>query len=118
MVMGAMLGILPMKAQIGIRVAAVLVAAGAVAIAAFVLGFDRAELRALWRRFLGGLAFALHLALSVVGAVRARIAGARARRQQPPAEEPAPAPAGVFSRKKAAERRNTWNSRRNCPSPS
>ena len=103
MVMGAMLGILPMKAQIGIRVAAVLVAAGAVAIAAFVLGFDRAELRALWRRFLGGLAFALHLALSGVGAVQARIAGARARRQQPPAEEPAPAPAGVFSRKKAAE---------------
>ncbi|RJL04791.1 DNA translocase FtsK, partial [Paracoccus aestuarii] len=55
MMMGAMLNLLPMKAQLGIRVAALLVALALVAAGAFVLGFDRLELRGLWMRFRRGL---------------------------------------------------------------
>ncbi len=60
MVMGAMLNLLPMKAQLGIRLAALLVAVAVVAAAAFVLGFDRTEVTALWQRFRHGLVTALH----------------------------------------------------------
>jgi DNA segregation ATPase FtsK/SpoIIIE, S-DNA-T family len=61
MIMGAMLNLLPMKAQLGIRIAALLVAVAVVAVGAFVLGFSRDELMGLWRRFTGGLSTALHL---------------------------------------------------------
>ncbi|CAM3452264.1 DNA translocase FtsK [Paracoccus nototheniae] len=63
MVMGAMLNLLPMKAQLGIRVAALIVALAVVAAGAFVLGFDRAELTGLWRRFRSGLSTAAHGAM-------------------------------------------------------
>ncbi|MFN4102684.1 MAG: DNA translocase FtsK, partial [Pararhodobacter sp.] len=54
---------------------------------AFVLGFDRAELRGLWRRFLSGLALARHLARAGFGAVQGLVAGARQRRARPADDE-------------------------------
>ncbi|MFN3275784.1 MAG: DNA translocase FtsK 4TM domain-containing protein [Paracoccus sp. (in: a-proteobacteria)] len=88
MVMGALLNLLPMAPQTGIRVAALVVAAGIVAILAFVLGFDRVELRALWRRFLSGLWLALHVARAGFDAVRGLVSGARAGAR--PADDAAP----------------------------
>lgn len=118
MVMGALLNVLPMKAQIGIRVAGLLVAAGAVAMAAFVLGFDRTELRGLWRRFLGGLALALHLTLAAGRAVSSRIAAARSRQRGEAAEDvPAPAAAGVFSRRRAAAEPPAFELEEEMPEP-
>ncbi len=67
MAMGAVLNLMPMKAQVGIKIAALLSAAGAVALLAFTLGFDRAELSALWRRFVGGLATARRGVLLALG---------------------------------------------------
>ena len=55
MIMGAMLNLLPVKAQIGIRLAGLVTAVGVLAITAFSLGFERSELQALWRRFVAGL---------------------------------------------------------------
>ncbi|WP_408902489.1 DNA translocase FtsK 4TM domain-containing protein [Paracoccus marcusii] len=112
MVMGAMLNLLPMKAQLGIRLAALLVAVAVVAAAAFVLGFDRTEVAALWLRFRQGLATALHGTVLAGSAA----AGAAQRLRQPRAEGAAPArphppPAAVPPR-----RHSSWNPR--CPSPS
>ncbi|MBO9453904.1 DNA translocase FtsK 4TM domain-containing protein [Paracoccus sp. R12_1] len=87
MVMGAMLTIIPMKAQIGIRLAALIVAAGALAAVVFVLGFDRTEIRAIWRRFLIGLVTAYDVAMRLAGRGAVASAGmaqrVRARRAQP-----------------------------------
>ncbi|SNT75975.1 DNA translocase FtsK [Paracoccus seriniphilus] len=66
MVMGAMLSILPMKAQIGIRFAGLVVAIAMVAMSIFVLGFDKVETRAIWRRFLLGLAVAYDMTLKLL----------------------------------------------------
>ncbi len=110
--MGAMLNLLPMKAQLGIRLAALLVAVAVVAAAAFVLGFDRTEVAALWLRFRQGLATALHGTVLAGSAA----AGAAQRLRQPRAEGAAPArphppPAAVPPR-----RHSSWNPR--CPSQS
>ncbi|MDB6178918.1 DNA translocase FtsK 4TM domain-containing protein [Paracoccus sp. Z330] len=90
MVMGAMLSILPVKAQIGIRFAALIVAAGTLAISVFVLGFDRAETRAIWRRFLIGLVSAYDMALRLAGKGADLSAGmasrAQARRKAKPVD--------------------------------
>ncbi|MCO6361933.1 DNA translocase FtsK 4TM domain-containing protein, partial [Paracoccus sp. 08] len=86
MVMGAMLNLLPMKAQLGIRLAALLVAVAVVAAAAFVLGFDRTEVAALWLRFRQGLATALHGTVLAGSAA----AGAAQRLRQPRAEGATP----------------------------
>ncbi|MBU2957361.1 DNA translocase FtsK 4TM domain-containing protein [Paracoccus sp. 1_MG-2023] len=97
MAMGAVLNILPMKAQIGIRFAGLLIALGVVAVMAFVLGFDRAELRAMWQRFLIGLATALQVTLRGIDAGAALIRRLRERRAAaatapaPKRSEPAPA---------------------------
>ncbi|RMC37758.1 DNA translocase FtsK [Paracoccus alkanivorans] len=67
MVMGALLNVIPFKAQIGIKIAALLVAIVAFGASAFVLGFDMRELRGLWRRFLIGLVTAYDMGMRVAG---------------------------------------------------
>merc|ERR1711969_453784 len=67
MVMGALLNLMPVKAQIGIRLAALVLALAAIIAIAFVLGFERSELRALWRRFLIGLITAYDTAMRLAG---------------------------------------------------
>ncbi|WP_347137872.1 DNA translocase FtsK 4TM domain-containing protein [Paracoccus sp. SSK6] len=104
MVMGAILNLLPMKAQIGIRLAGLIVALGTLAMTAFVLGYERAELRVFWRRFVIGLLTALDLATVAVGKGAAASAGLKdriaARRGKADAE-PAPR-APVVARRKPA----------------
>ncbi|MFC0200868.1 DNA translocase FtsK [Paracoccus rhizosphaerae] len=100
MVMGALLNLLPMKAQLGIRVAALLMAVAVVAASAFVFGFDRAELTALWRRFTEGLATARHLA---AGAAATGVAASqRLRRSRGTPDEPRAAPVVAAPRRRAA----------------
>ncbi|MGZ3215224.1 DNA translocase FtsK [Paracoccus sp. T5] len=102
MIMGAMLNLLPMKAQLGIRIAALLVAVAVVAVGAFVLGFSRDELVGLWRRFKGGLSTAMHLSLrGADGAVRLS-QRLRKRGGTPSEDAPAAAAAGRSRRKAAA----------------
>ncbi|WP_265501737.1 DNA translocase FtsK [Paracoccus beibuensis] len=100
MVMGALLNILPMKAQLGIRVAALLMALAVVAAGAFVFGFDRAELTGLWRRFIAGLGAARHMA---VGAAATGVAVSQRLRQPRGSDEDAPRAAPVVT----APRRRT-----------
>ena len=85
MVMGAMLNLLPMKVQLGIRLAALLAALAVVAAGAFVLGFDREELTGLWRRFRSGLTLAARGAVQV----GSQAAGAVQRMRQPREDRPA-----------------------------
>ena len=104
MVMGALLSLIPFKAQIGIKLAAVLVAAAAVVFTGFVLGFDRRETRAIWRRFVIGLVTAYDMALRAVARASAAAGTGLAQRRSGRAGSdigPAPsAAAGVppFSR--------------------
>nr|WP_111301527.1 DNA translocase FtsK [Paracoccus saliphilus] len=101
MIMGAMLNLLPLKAQLGIRIAALLVAVAVLAVGAFVLGFSRDELVGLWRRFTGGLSTALHL--SLLGADgAARLSQRLRKRGEDRSEETPAAPAAERSRRKAA----------------
>ncbi|MCZ0960153.1 DNA translocase FtsK [Paracoccus benzoatiresistens] len=106
MIMGAMLNVLPMKAQIGIRLAGLIVALGTLAMTAFVLGFERAELRVFWRRFVTGLLIAHDLALRAAGrgvAASAGLKGRLAARREARAAQPGPAPrTPVVSRRKSA----------------
>ncbi|MCF3974194.1 DNA translocase FtsK [Paracoccus salsus] len=109
MMMGAMLNVIPLKAQIAIRLAALIAALGAVGIAIFVLGFDRTETRAIWRRFLIGLVTAYDLARRI--ALLGARAGAsllqrlRRRHDRPGARADAPSadpsPATLFQRRRA-----------------
>ena len=82
MIMGAMLNLLPVKAQIGIRLAGLVTAVGVLAITAFSLGFERSELQGLWRRFVAGLLTAFDLAMRAVGQ------GAAALRRRRTRDEP------------------------------
>lgn len=83
MVMGAMLNLMPFKAMVSIRIAALMVAIGALVFGAFVLGFEKDELEALWRRFLVGLVMAYEVALRAGGAGLQRSAGmSRSLRQR------------------------------------
>ncbi|MDP0929115.1 DNA translocase FtsK 4TM domain-containing protein [Paracoccus onubensis] len=107
MVMGALLNVIPVKAQIGIKIAALLVAAGTVIISAFVLGFDLKELRALWRRFLIGLVTAYDAAMRIVGRGASVSAGLaqrardrRSGRAAVPKAQAATARGGLFRRRK------------------
>ncbi|MBK4214502.1 DNA translocase FtsK 4TM domain-containing protein [Paracoccus caeni] len=109
MIMGAILNIIPLKAQIGIRLAAMLVAVAVVVVLAFVLGFERAELVKMWRRFLIGLVTAYDLAMNVAGRSAVASAGMaqkmRARREAKSATvtEPAAPRPGLFARRKAQQ---------------
>ena len=96
MLMGGMIGILPFSAAVGLKILALLTAAGAVAMAAFVLGFDRRELMGIGRFLATGLATAYDLAMTAVGhGASASVAAARevrrraeARRRRREAREP------------------------------
>ena len=90
MLMGAMLGLVPLKASIAIKILALLTAVATVAFSAFVLGFSRAEVTAIGRFLQNGLRFALHLFLQAVRwgaraaagaarAIRGRVEARRAR---------------------------------------
>ena len=87
MIMGAMLNLLPMPAQTGIRVAALLVALAVLAAGAFVLGFDRVELTGLWRRFRTGLGTAAH-GTAIPGLAAPRPRGCAPRRPPGPPRPP------------------------------
>ena len=54
-VLGAILGIVPITATLGLKILSLFVAVGTLAMAAFVLGFTRPELRAIGRFLLVGL---------------------------------------------------------------
>ena len=93
MVMAAILNLLPVAPHVGIKIAALLMAVVAVAFTAFVLGYDKAELRLLWSRFTAGLGVAAQGARHVAarGAEGARtLAAAQAARRAAKAETPAP----------------------------
>ncbi len=83
-VLGALLGILPVSAGFGLKALSVLSFAATLAMGAFVLGFETAELRALWRFLWRGtvLLYATVLALLLRGggAAAARIGRATAPR--------------------------------------
>ncbi|WP_410217108.1 DNA translocase FtsK 4TM domain-containing protein, partial [Paracoccus sp. (in: a-proteobacteria)] len=100
MVMGAMLNLLPMKAQLGIRVAAFLVALAVIAAGAFVLGFNRSELMIQWRRFVRGLSTALHLTQRA--AAGAATLGRRLRDRVKRTPEDSPSKAATPRRRVAA----------------
>ncbi|WP_378948101.1 DNA translocase FtsK [Paracoccus sp. R86501] len=94
MIMGAFLNLLPMKAQLGIRLAALIVAVATVSAGAFVLGFSKAELTALRSRFFRGLATALHLSVRAIdggAALIQRLRQPRTAEDHPERVEPAPA---------------------------
>ncbi|WP_304619993.1 DNA translocase FtsK [Paracoccus sediminilitoris] len=94
MIMGAFLNLLPMKAQLGIRLAALIVAVATVSAGAFVLGFSKAELTALKTRFFRGLATALHVTMRAVdagGALVQRLRKPRATDDRQPRVEPSAA---------------------------
>ena len=67
MLMGAMLGLVPVKASIAIKILALLTAVATVAFSAFVLGFSRAEAIGIARFLQNGLRFAAHLFLQAIG---------------------------------------------------
>ncbi|MGN7868138.1 DNA translocase FtsK [Paracoccus sp. 22332] len=106
MIMGAMLNLLPVKAQIGIRLAGLAAAVAVLAMTAFSLGFARAELLGLWRRFVFGLLTALDLAMRALGRGAAVSAGMRQRLQARREAKAAPAAsatrAPVVARRKPA----------------
>ncbi|MDB6182859.1 DNA translocase FtsK [Paracoccus fistulariae] len=96
MMMGAILNVIPLKAQIGIRLAGLLVAMGFLAVTAFVLGFERDELRQLWRRFVIGLVTAFDMGLRLAGrgaAASATVAQRAKARREAQASRRAAAPA-------------------------
>ena len=111
MVMGLILNLLPMKASLGIRFATLLIAVGLVVFLAFVLGFERAELRALWRRFLIGLVTAYDMVMRLLGrsaqlsANLSQRVRQRRERPAPAAAEARPAPriSGFFARRNSAD---------------
>lgn len=101
MVMGAMLNLLPMKAQLGIRLSGLLVAAATLAAGAFVLGFDRTELSALWLRFRAGLLTAVQGA--ALGALATQRGVARMRRPaEPEPDAPRATPVVAARRRRPA----------------
>ncbi|MFN4060735.1 MAG: DNA translocase FtsK 4TM domain-containing protein [Paracoccus hibiscisoli] len=101
MIMGAMLNLLPMPAQTGIRVAALLVALAVLAAGAFVLGFDRVELTGLWRRFRTGLGTAAQG--TAIAGLAATQAAQRLRQPRPdPDEAPRAAPRVTPARRRPA----------------
>ncbi|MDO5706431.1 MAG: DNA translocase FtsK 4TM domain-containing protein, partial [Paracoccus sp. (in: a-proteobacteria)] len=108
MVMAALLNLLPFSPHVGIKIASLLMAVGAAGFTAFVLGFDAAELRVLWRRFVTGLVTAYDAGLRLAGQGAAasvtmaeRMRERRAARAVAvPATDPAPVAPGIFGRRK------------------
>ncbi|WP_413720729.1 DNA translocase FtsK [Silicimonas sp. MF1-12-2] len=66
-VLGAVLGILPVAPGLGLKVLSLALALGAVAMGAFVLGFNRDEIWAYLRYLLGGLILIYHTLITLAG---------------------------------------------------
>ncbi|MGR3514392.1 MAG: DNA translocase FtsK 4TM domain-containing protein [Paracoccaceae bacterium] len=66
-VLGAILGLLPVPAGLGLKLMSLALAVGALAMLAYVLGFDRHELWLYTRYLVGGLILLYHTVLSGVG---------------------------------------------------
>ncbi len=66
-ILGAILGILPVSAEIGLKLLALLLFGGGLAMTAFVLGFDRDELWAYARYLMGGMILLYHTILVALG---------------------------------------------------
>ena len=77
-VLGAILGVLPVAPGIGLKVVAVALFAGSIAMMTFALGFDRQELWTYTRYLTGGLILLYHGLLSLLG--RGAVGGIRAAR--------------------------------------
>ena len=97
-VLGAILGLLPVPAGLGLKLMSLALAIGALAMLAFVLGFDRHELWLYTRYLAGGLILLYHTALSALGrgatgtvqmaaAARERRAAARMAITEPEVED-------------------------------
>ena len=93
-ILGAVLGVLPVPAEVGLKIVALLLFGGGLAMLAFVLGFDREELWTYARYLIGGLILLYHTVLvglgrgasgglKAAGAVRARAAERRDERVNP-----------------------------------
>ncbi|KMK65571.1 DNA translocase FtsK [Puniceibacterium sp. IMCC21224] len=67
MMMGSFLGVLPMGASIGLKLAMLVLGAGIVALGAFVLGFTKVELRNIGRFLAMGLVMTYATLLNVLG---------------------------------------------------
>ena len=115
MLMGAMLGLVPFSPAVGLKLLAFLTALGTVALAAFVLGFDRRELMAVGRFLATGLATAYDLLMTALGrGASASVAAAREVRRRAESRRlrqaaggddsvpEAAAPAGVMARLRRA----------------
>ena len=85
MLMGGMLSAMPLRASIAIKILALATAAAALAFLAFVLGFDRKELTAIWSFLRDGLATARALALRTLDRT-ARLSSGAARQVRTRAE--------------------------------
>ncbi|HMM09714.1 MAG TPA: DNA translocase FtsK 4TM domain-containing protein [Paracoccus solventivorans] len=113
MLMGAMLGLMPFSPAVGLKILALLTAVAAVALAGFVLGFDRREVTGIGRFLSAGLTTARQLLMAVLrrtgwalatassaaaGELRRRADARRDRTAAPAAAEEAELPGGLFSR--------------------
>jgi len=103
-VLGALLGVVPVQATFGLRVVALIMAAAALAMSLYVLGFTRAELRRIGRFLLVGIimTYALVLRLGGRGALAAiyaaRAANERRKDSRLNREEAQPAVANTHAR--------------------
>jgi S-DNA-T family DNA segregation ATPase FtsK/SpoIIIE len=77
-VLGAVLGILPVAPGLGLKVLSFALAGGAVAMGAFVLGFNRDEIWAYLRYLMGGLILIYHTFVTLMG--RGAVSGVRLAR--------------------------------------
>ncbi|MFA5580696.1 MAG: DNA translocase FtsK 4TM domain-containing protein [Paracoccaceae bacterium] len=101
-VLGAVLGLAPVNATLGLKLLALIVAVASVAMGLFVLGFTRPEIRRIWRFLMVGLIRSYMFLLGLLGkggtgaiggmrALQARRAEQRARKAAQPAfHNPAP----------------------------
>ncbi|MEM7753182.1 MAG: DNA translocase FtsK 4TM domain-containing protein [Pseudomonadota bacterium] len=103
-VLGAILGLLPVPAGLGLKVMSIALALGSIAMLAFVLGFERHDLWLYTRYLLGGMILLYHTVLSGLGrgatgslrlaaAARERKAAARMAAADAPLEDPEISPA-------------------------
>ncbi|WP_134724997.1 DNA translocase FtsK [Paracoccus luteus] len=83
MLMGAMLGLMPLPAAVALKILALLTAAASVVFGGFVLGVDRAEAMGIGRFLATGLATAYDLAMTAAGrGASASVAAARELRRR------------------------------------
>ncbi len=118
-VLGAILGLLPLPAGVGLKIMSLALAVGAIAMLVYVLGFDRHDLWLYIRYLIGGLILMYHTVLSLLGngasgtirmAAAARERRTETRSERAEIEDPDMSPAvlratrGVRSRDNAKDR--------------